>query len=101
MKAIGEDNAYIKAKKRVENLKGFYGNLAAYIVTIPTMMLVNYLTDWSFQWFWIPLLGWGLGISIHAFTVFGQENVLGKAWEEKKIKEIMDKETKTYTNGRL
>lgn len=101
MKDIGEDNAYIKAKKRVENLKGFYGNLAAYFVTIPTMMLVNYVTDWSFQWFWIPLLGWGLGISIHASTVFGQENVLGKAWEEKKIKEIMDKETKTYPHGRL
>ncbi len=101
MKEFSEENAYIKAKKRVENLKGFYGHLAAYVSIVPTMVVVNYITDWSFQWFWIPLFAWGIGISIHAFTVFGQSKIFGKSWEEKKIREIMDKESKAYKNGKL
>src|SRR5690606_29055303 len=30
-----EENAYYKAKKRVEEIKGFYGNLVSYCVVIP------------------------------------------------------------------
>ncbi len=101
MKGINEENAYVKAKKRVEKLKGFYGNLAAYVTIIPTMVLVNYMTSWSFQWFWIPMLGWGLGLSIHALTVFGQDKILGANWEERKIKEIIEKERKAYKDGKL
>jgi len=34
------------------------------------------------------LFGWGLGLTIHGFTVFGY----GSSWEEKKIREIMEKD---------
>ena len=36
------------------------------------------------------MLGWGLGLTFDAFRVFGY----GKSWEERKIKEILDKENK-------
>ena len=87
-KAFNEENAYIKARKRVENLKGFYGNLAAYVSFVPTMILVNYLTNWRFQCFWIPLLAWGLGFAIHAYTVFGQPKTLGKNGKKKKLAKL-------------
>ena len=83
-----EQDAYYKAKKRVEEIKGFYGNLISYCMVIPFLIFINYKTYWGFQWFWFPLLGWGMGLVFHAFGVFGY----GKSWEERKIQEILEKE---------
>lgn len=83
---MNDNERYHKAKKRVENLKGFYGSLIAYCIVIPFLIYINYTTSWDFQWFWFPVFGWGLGITIQAFQVFG----LGGTWEERKIKEIMN-----------
>ncbi len=84
-----ENMAYVRAKERVEKLKGFYGNLISYCVVIPVLILINLNTS-SFQWFWFPMLGWGMGLTFHAFETFG----FGKSWEEKKIQEILQKEDK-------
>lgn len=85
---MNENAKYIRAKKRVEELKEFYGSLTAYVFVMPFLVYVNYRTSWGFQWFWFPLFGWGLGLTIHAFKTFGY----GASWEEKKIREIMEKE---------
>lgn len=86
-----EQDAYYKAKKRVDELKGFYSNLLSYFVVIPFLIFINYQTSWAFQWFWFPMLGWGIGLFFHAFGVFGY----GKSWEERKIQEIMERESKS------
>lgn len=88
-----EDTAYYRAKKRVEDIKGFFGNLVSYCVVIPFLIFINYKTSWGYQWFWFPMLGWGMGIIFHAFGVFGY----GKEWEERKIKEILEKEQQINT----
>ena len=80
--------AYNKAKKHVQEIKGFYGNLLSYCVVIPFIIFINYKTYWDFQWFWFPMLGWGMGLIFHAFGVFGY----AKNWEERKIQEILEKE---------
>lgn len=84
---MNDSAKYLRAKKRVDNLKGFYGSLLAYVVVIPFLATLNYKTSWQFQWFWFPAFGWGLGLAIQAFTLFG----IGGNWEEKKIKQIMEK----------
>ena len=38
-----------------------------------------------------PLAGWGIGIVIHALTTF-PVGIFGKEWEERKIKEYMEKD---------
>jgi hypothetical protein len=83
-----ENSAYLRAKKRVEELKGFYGNLTSYCFVIPSLALINYYTYWDHKWFVYPMLGWGLGLTFHAFGVFGY----GKSWEERKIQEILNKD---------
>ncbi|WP_300436347.1 2TM domain-containing protein [Christiangramia sp.] len=83
-----QENAYFKAKQQVKEMKEFYGNLISYCVVIPFLIFVNYYTYWEFQWFWFPLFGWGIGLTIHGFSVFGY----GSDWEERKIQEIMDKD---------
>lgn len=86
-----EENKYIKAKKKVDNLKGFYSNLLSYCLIIPFLIFVNLLTSPNHLWFWWPMLGWGIGIIFHAFGVFNHKIGLGKDWEDRKIKEFMDK----------
>lgn len=87
-----ENLAYQRAKDKVEQLKGFYGNLISYCLVIPILIIINLRTS-NFQWFWFPMLGWGLGLTFHALETFGY----GKSWEEKKIQEILEKENKEHT----
>ena len=85
---MNENAKYLRAKKRVDDLKEFYGSLIAYVFVIPFLAYVNYRTYWGFQWFWFPMFGWGLGLTIHALKTFG----IGNDWEERKIREIMEKD---------
>lgn len=82
-----ENLAYQRAKDKVEQLKGFYGNLISYCIVVPVLILINLRTT-DFQWFWFPMLGWGMGLIFHALETFGY----GKSWEERKIHELMNKE---------
>jgi len=84
---MNDSNKYIRAKNHVDELKAFYGSLISYVVVIPFLIFINYQTSWQFKWFWFPLIGWGIGNVIQAFRVYGY----GASWEDRKIKEIMDK----------
>ncbi|WP_419869295.1 2TM domain-containing protein [Chryseobacterium sp. CT-SW4] len=86
-----ENTAYQKAARRVKDLKGFYGNLTSYCLVIPFLLVLNLLTSPTHLWFFWPMLGWGIGLLAHGISVFG----IGKEWEEKKIRELMDKEKKS------
>jgi hypothetical protein len=83
-----ENNAYYRAKKRVEELKGFYGSLISYCIVMPILIYVNLTYMPKFHWFWFSLGGWGFGLIMHAFKVFGYSS----NWEERKIQEILRKE---------
>ena len=88
-----ENMAFMRAKDRVEKLKGFYGNLISYCCVIPVLVFINLKTG-GFQWFWFPMFGWGMGVTFHAIETFGY----GKSWEEKKIQEILNKDNQTKWN---
>ncbi len=85
------DKRYQKAKQRVEAIKGFYGNLMAYCIVIPFLAWLNIRTT-DFPWVIFPILGWGFGVTMHGLEAFGYNPLWGKRWEEKKIRELMDKE---------
>jgi hypothetical protein len=87
-----EEERYFKARKRVEEIKGFYGNLIAYIVVNIGLFVLNILTSPKQLWFYWPLLWWGIGVIFHGLKVFNYLPFLGKDWEEKKIKEFLDDE---------
>jgi sensor histidine kinase YesM len=88
-----ENNAYYRAKKRVEELRGFYGNLISYCFVIPFLIFINLRFSPHFQWFWFSAAGWGFGLVMHAFKVFGYSS----NWEERKIQEILRKEDNKQT----
>lgn len=80
--------SYIRARKRVDDLKEFYGNLISYLLVIPFLIFINYRTYWGFHWFWFPMFGWGIGLAIHALKVY----MPSYGWEDRKIKEFMERE---------
>jgi two-component system, LytTR family, sensor kinase len=90
------EDKYIKARKQVEELKGFYYNLLAYCLFIPFLIFINYKTYWGFHWFWFPIIGWGIGLSIHAYHVFVSNNISVKNWEKRKIEQFMREEEKKH-----
>jgi len=87
-----EEERYFKARKRVEEIKGFYGNLLAYIVVNLFLMVLNLTTSPNHLWFYWPLLWWGFGVVFHGLRVFNYMPFFSKDWEERKVKEFMEKE---------
>lgn len=85
---LNDSEKYLRAQKRVEELTSFYWNLGSYVVVIPFLIFINYKTFWGYQWFWFPMFGWALGLILHAIKLF----LLGTTWQDKKIKELMEKE---------
>ena len=87
-----EYERYQKAKKRVQEIKGFYSHLASYILVMIVLIFINLRYSPQYLWFVWTLLGWGIGVAIHGMVVFNYMPFLGKDWEEQKIKEFMDQE---------
>ncbi|MBF4517962.1 2TM domain-containing protein [Flavobacterium sp. ANB] len=87
-----EEDKYYLAKKKVENIKGFYANLTSFIGVNIILIIINLWTSPEYLWFFWPLLWWGVGVLFHGLKVFEVFPVLGKGWEERKIKEFMEKE---------
>ena len=88
---------YEQAKKRVKEIKGFYTHALVYLV-INTMLLLtkvqhvsegeNFLEFSNFS----TAIFWGIGLLAHGLSVFLPNMLLGKDWEKRKIKELMDRE---------
>lgn len=86
------DESYIRAKRRVEEVRGFYSHLIAYIVVNVFLAIINLLTIPSFPWFLFVTVFWGIGLVSHGASVYLKQGFLSKEWEERKIKEYMEKE---------
>ncbi len=73
-----------QAKKRIKELKGYYAHVASFVsvnLFLFTIYLLNY--DGS-AWFVYPLFGWGIGLAVHTFQVFGTSG----QWETRKMEEL-------------
>lgn len=104
-----EETKYERAKKKVKALKGFYEHLTIYLIVNITIQIIkmdvlDFITngrpfDWDLTnwWNWnvhsVWFL-WGIALAIHAFVTFKDDFGLGKDWEKRKIRELMDEEEK-------
>ena len=89
-----ENSKYVKAVERVEKLKEFYQNLVSFCLVIPFLIFINLKFFPSFHWFWFPIFGWGIGLTFHFLEVNNYNIFLGRNWEDRKIKEMMEQENK-------
>ena len=87
------DEKYEEAKRRVKELRDFYTNLLTYAGVNILLIIINLITSPGSLWFYWVTIFWGIAICIHATKVFVLKGrVLGKEWEDRKIKEIMEKD---------
>jgi 2TM domain len=70
-----------------------YVNIGLFVINALTSGLAG-----GVWWFYWPLIGWGLGLGAHALGVFGfgGGGPWGRDWEERKTREMMDKQGGLY-----
>lgn len=95
-----EDNIkYQQAKKRVKQIKGFYIHLVVFILVNLMIVFINVMngehvageSQIRISQF-ASIILWGLGLLAHGLSVFLPVMFFGKTWEEKKIRELMEKD---------
>lgn len=88
-----DEERYKAAKKRVEDLQGFYIHLTMFVIFNLGLFALNYFTrgDDGGWWFYWALIPWGIGLIAHALAVFIIEGPLGTRWEQRKIEEYLHK----------
>lgn len=89
---MNQNELYRRARRHVRSLMGFYRHLAIYIILSVFFMTVDYLFTFGEWRLYLALLGWGIGLAFHALNVFTLGPIFSRDWEERKIKEFMDKE---------
>lgn len=91
------EDKYAEAQRKVKKLKGFYNHLMIYILVNIFIFSLN-VNDlkpgesyFKLENFFTAFF-WGIGLLFHGLSVFGGNIFFGKSWEDKKIKELMEKE---------
>ena len=93
----------LKAERKVKELKGFYFHLFLYLTVNLAWLLILFSLDemssYSQYGFWGMGYGhismavvWGIALLIHGVLVFGKNMSFSKKWEDRKIKELLNKE---------
>ena len=92
-----EEIQYQEALQRVKKIKGFYSHLLVYIVINLMIVIVNIqaLSDgesyFKLENFFTAFF-WAIGLLAQALSTFMPHWIFGKSWEDKKIREFMEKD---------
>ena len=90
-----EEIKYQEAQKQVKKIKGFYTHLIVFILVNIYVIIkkTQNIDEGETIWHAFKLaFFWGIGLVFHGLKTFDLIPFFGKNWEERKIKEIMDKE---------
>ncbi|AOW22004.1 hypothetical protein LPB138_04000 [Urechidicola croceus] len=92
-----DEDRYIRAQKKVKAIKGFYWHLFWYVAVniflIAGILYSSQSIEALYYWgTYSTAIFWGIGLFFHWFGVFGKNLTFSKSWEERKIKEYMDKD---------
>ncbi|WP_047547800.1 2TM domain-containing protein [Psychroserpens sp. Hel_I_66] len=95
--SLGNKERYQIAAKRVKRIKGFYTHALVFTIVNLVFVYINFQNleegESYFQWRnFITFSFWGIGLLAHAGSVFLPSLIFGRNWEERKIKELMDKD---------
>lgn len=83
---------YDRAKQRVELVRGLYGHALVFALVNIGLMAYNLATSPDRLWFIFTCVGWGIGLIAHGLYVMGSGRFLGEAWQERKIREEIERE---------
>lgn len=102
MDKFTEEQKFLRAKTKVDNLRSFYIHLIVYLFanTVITVIKIGRnlhngetLGEAIFDFATVALwLTWGMAIAFHAFYVYGFDYFFGRNWEEERLRQYMDEE---------
>jgi hypothetical protein len=74
-----EREYFEEKKKRAEveefaqhQKRSFFSHLGTYIVVNAFLVGIDLITDGNLEWAFYPLMGWGIGVAIHAIGTFSR-----------------------------
>jgi 2TM domain len=85
-------NRYERARRRVRQIRAFYLHSAIFAVVNILLHVINFVAAPTVYWAFWPLFGWGIGLLAHGLATYRWIPFVGKQWEERKIRELMDKD---------
>lgn len=80
------------ARQRVRRLRDFYIHVAVYVVVNAGLWLFDWLISPNFWWAAFPSIFWGIGLVVHAVSVVFEDGLFGTSWEERKTRELIERE---------
>ncbi len=81
--------------EQVKEIKGFYSHLISYVAVIAMLFVINLIVSPGYIWAIWPMLGWGIGLTIHGLNTFEVMNLFGADWERKQVeKRLADKNSR-------
>ena len=91
MSTAAEDRArYLAAKKRVSAMRGVYLHAGIFAAVMVGLVGLNVYLGGAMWSLW-PLAGWGFGLAAHALSVYGRMPKSVGQWEDRKMREILDR----------
>ncbi|WP_299522089.1 2TM domain-containing protein [Winogradskyella sp.] len=100
MKTISKQEKYLKTQRILRRTRLFYIHLAGYILVVGLISLNFYILEEgpyksTITALNLSILGtWTVFIIIHGIDVYRRRSLFKKTWEDKKIDEFIDKESK-------
>lgn len=102
LKEMNRTDKMVRAKKQVEELKGFYIHLLVYVLVnifITAVTIISKVNDgeslgealFSFGSFTTAFF-WGIGLAFHAAKVYNFSPFFSKNWEENQIQKYIEKD---------
>jgi hypothetical protein len=79
------------ARRWVRRKRIFYMMLLGYVGLSVLWFLIDVLTDRDDWWFYWPMLGAGIGVTITGFIMFGMGGLFDAEWERREVDKYLDR----------
>lgn len=80
-----------EARRYVKRLRDFYQLVLVALLVIALSAVVNWLKSPGHWWVQWVVLGFGIAIAFSALDTFGRNLWLGRAWQDRKAREYIDR----------
>ena len=91
MNDLAKNPRYEEARRHARSLRGFYTHALVFVLVNAALIGINLMTSRGHLWFGWATFGWGIGLLAHGLSVFAFHGWLGSDWEERKIREYLER----------
>jgi len=74
-----------EAFRHVRKLRAFYLHFFRYVAVVLFLLAINLVFTPRYLWVLWVAGGWGIGVFMHAFSVFRPDWLLGPEWERRQV----------------